>query len=95
MAIVIKKIVSEIGEKRFLVKAKHCNEDLKVYVADQRDFIETNLNKEITFEMGYDEIMDWKIINSFNGEDSGLFRRQENTIVRGRIRNYTKNTTKK
>lgn len=88
MAILIKEIISEIAENKFLVKARHENEELEVYVVDRYDFILANFNKEIHFEIDYDEIIDWKIINVFNEEVSGLFSMKGNIIVRGEIHNY-------
>lgn len=88
MEILIKEIISEIAENKFLVKARHENEELEVYVVDRYDFILANFNKEIHFEIDYDEIIDWKIINVFNEEVSGLFSMKGNIIVRGEIHNY-------
>ena len=88
MAIVIKKIISEIDDKKFWVKAKHNGKTLQVYVIDQRNCINTYLDKEITFEMEYESILNWKIIDKFNQEDSGLFCNGDNTIVRGMIHNF-------
>jgi hypothetical protein len=88
MAIVIKKIISEIEEKKFLIEAKHRDETIQVYMPEHRSHIETYLDKEINFEMSYDEIVYWRVIDTFNEEDSGLFKKGENTIARGKIHNF-------
>jgi len=90
MSIIVKRIINRIDENKLLVEAQHDKELIKVFLSGTKSFAEAILNTEITFEMDYDEIVNWSIIGSYNEAESGLFEKNGNILIRGLIHNTEK-----
>lgn len=88
MAILIKQIIRIIDCDKCLVLAQHCDEMLSVYINKDIEEIKTLLNRELTFEMNYERILMWKLLEKDTDLISGLFNTCRNTVlIRGLIHN--------